>query len=87
MNATQITLKPALAADLQVGSQVDGLPLIELFVSEDSEFHNEWFSALSSRMIVVTDLLHLNRGQMEITFDISDTPVRIHKTTKLSVSS
>lgn len=86
MSNVQISLKSALVADLKIGSEVDGSPLIEHFVAKGRDYYDEWVSALSSDLIVVTDLVRLNGGQVEVYFNISPDPVILHKNDTVLVS-
>lgn len=83
MSNVQTPLKSALVADLQIGSEVDGLPLIDHFITKGQDYYDEWVSALSSNMIVVTDLVRLNGGQVEVYFNISSDSVIFHKNDKI----
>lgn len=80
MSNAQIALKPVLVADLHIGSEIDGLPLIEKFTNKGNEFYDEWVTALTSNMLVVEDVTPLNAGKVEVYFNASDTPVILHKT-------
>ena len=64
MSNAQIALKPVLVADLHIGSEIDGLPLIEKFTDEGNEFYDEWVTTLhpiclSERMLPLSTLARL----------------------------
>lgn len=87
MSNAQISLKPANVADLHVDSEIDGLPLIEHFVTRGSEFYDEWYSALNANTISVTDFIPLSGGKVEVYFNISNDPIILRRTEQVLVSA